>query len=289
MNDVQPYAFGRQASEPVAAIGGLEKLGDRLSKKLRAIIEPFSGGRPGVVAKPIDNTMFMMWDACVPSFASLTLYRLHPIKRTVTLRMDAELISLLVDRFYGGSSSKTVGERTEFTPTETRVATRLAAQVIAALVDCWAEIAPLEPVLLGRETNVAQAEIMAGESQVIVQAFEIDLGDRDNRLIEIIYPKDGLASLEFGPADKAADEAGPSDPVWQAQLGRRLDQVRLPVRTVLARPNLKIAELVSLQTGDVIPIHIARNLPLLIGDRIFAHGTIGEQDGCAAFMIEKLA
>jgi flagellar motor switch protein FliM len=289
MNDVQPYALGRQANLPTAAIGGVEKLGDRLAKRLRAIIEPYSGGRPLVTVKPLDNTMFMMWDACVPSFASLSLYRLHPIKGPVTLRIDAELVSQLVDRFYGGHSSRPAVERREFTPTETRLAMRLADNVMAALVDCWAEITPLESVLIARETNVAQAEIMASEAEVIVQAFEIDLGDRHPRVVEIVYPRDGLAGLEMGSADKNAEIVRPADPVWQSQLDRQLDDVRFPARTVLARPNLKISELVALKPGDVIPIHIARHLPLLIGERIFAHGSIGEQDGCAAFMIEKLA
>ncbi len=245
MTDVQPYALGQQPSEPAAAIGGLEKLGDRLAKRLRGLIEPYSGGRPIVTAKPIDNTMFMMWDACVPTFVSLSLYRLHPIKGTVTLRIDAELISLLVDRFYGGHGPRTTIERREFTPAETRLVARLSEQMIAALVDCWAEIMPIEPVLMGRESNVTMAEIMPGEADIVVQAFEINLGDKDHRLVEVIYPRDGFAGLEIGGADKngsqRADVSAPVDPVWQARLGNRLDDIRLPARTVLARPNLKIS------------------------------------------------
>lgn len=290
MNDVQPYAFGRQGNTPTAAIGGMEKLGDRLAKRLRAIIEPYSGGRPAVIAKPIDNTMFMMWDACVPHFVSLSLYRLPPIKGPVTLRIDAELVSQLVDRFYGGSSHKAPHDRREFTPTENRLAMRLAEAAMAALVECWADIAPVEAMMTARETNVSQAEIMPADAEIVVQAFEVNLGERDSRLIEIVYPKDGFAGLEIAGADKGGEDVRAiADPVWQARLGSRLENVRFPARTVLARPNLKIAELVSLKPGDVIPIHIARHLPLLIGDRIFAHGSIGEQDGCAAFMIEKLA
>jgi flagellar motor switch protein FliM len=79
------------------------------------------------------------------------------------------------------------------------------------------------------------------------------------------------------------------DPVWRRQLAERMDDVRLPARTVLARPNLNMSQLMALQPGDVINIHIARHLPLIIGNRVFAHGSIGEQDGRAAFMIEKLA
>ena len=291
MYDVQPYAFGRTAAaEPAATIGGLDKLGDRLARKLRSLIEHYSGQRPGVSAKPLDNTMFMMWDACVPSFVSLSLYRLPPIKGVVTLRMDADLISLLVDRFYGGRGPRHVVGRQEFTPTEQRLITRFSNEIINSLVDCWADIAKLDPFLVSRETGVGHADILSADANVIVQTFEIDLGEKDKRLIEIVYPEDGFAAIEAPPAaPRRAEEPRAKDPIWQSQLIQRLDDVRLPVRTVLARPNLKMSELMALQPGDVIPVTIARNLPLLIGDRVFAHGSIGEQDGCAAFMIEKLA
>jgi len=293
MLDVQPYAFGRQGEEPVAAIHGLEKLGDRIARRLRAIIEPMSGGRPAVTARPSDDTMFMMWDAAVPAFVSLSLYRMHPIKGLVTLRIDAELVSLLVDRFYGGTGPRSAHARREFTPTESRLIARLGDQIVKALVECWSDVAVLEPMLVGRETNVAQAGIMANDAPVVVQGFDIDLGERDRRTIEIVYPRAGLLGIEMLAGERSAargqEPAGAIDPVWQARLCTRLEQARMPARTVLARPNLKMSELVALKPGDVIPIHIARNLPLLIGDRVFAHGSIGEQDGCAAFMIEKLA
>jgi len=287
--NVQPYAFGRAGAEPAAAVSGLEKLGDRLARRLRTLIETYSGGRPGVSPKPLDNTMFMMWDACVPSFVSLSLYRFLPMKGVVTLRMDAALVSRLVDRFYGGRGGGSNADRHEFTPTETRFIGRISTQIMDVLAECWADIAKMEAILIGRETGVGQADIMSADSDVVVQTFEIDLGEKDKHLIEIIYPQDGLNSLEGPVVPRRVEEQRAKDPVWQGQLGRRIEEVRLPVRTVLARPNLKMSELMALKPGDVIPIHIARHLPLLVGDRVFAHGTVGEQDGCAAFMIEKLA
>ena len=289
MNDVQPFALGRQTSEPVAAISGLEKLGERVSRRLRAIIEPYGGTRPLVTPKPLEETMFMMWDASAPEFASLSLYRLHPIKGPVVLRIDAPLVSLLVDRFYGGKGERLGADKREFTPTETRLAARLADGIVAALVECWAEIAPLEAVLISRETNPGHTQLMPAETAVVVQSFEVDMGGHHPRIIEFIYPKAGFAGLEIVGSPKTGDEARPADPIWRTRLAGRLEDVRFPVRTVLARPNLKMAELMSLKPGDVIPIHIARQLPLLVGDRAFAHGTVGEQDGSAAFMIEKLA
>jgi flagellar motor switch protein FliM len=289
MNDVQPYAFGRAAAEPAANLAGLDKLGDRLARKLRSLIEPYCGGKPGVTPKPLDNTMFMMWDACVPGFVSLSLYRLPPIKGVVTLRIDANLISQLVDRFYGGRGPSHSAEKHEFTPTELRLLNRLSGQIMTALVESWKDIAKLESILVARETGVAQAEILPADANVVVQTFEVDLGVKEKFLIELVYPQDGLSGLEAPAGARRVEETRAADPYWETQLTRRVEQVRLPVKTVVARPNLKMSELMELKLGDVIPIHISRHLPLIVGDRVFAHGTIGEQDGVAAFMIEKLA
>lgn len=290
MQDAKPYKFGKgAAAQSPALLNAIDRLGDRLARQLRILLEPFCGSRPSVTAKPVDRTMFMMWDACVPPFTSLSLYRLHPIKGTVALRMDAPLISSLVDRFYGGRGSAVDTDAREFRPTENRLIDRLSGQVMTALVKCWADVVPMEPFLIGRETGVQQADIASADADVVVQSFEVNLGERDSWTIEFVYPLEGLSSVEGANVPRMVEETRAADPRWEADLASCMDNVRLPARTVLARPDLRMTELMALKPGDVINIHIARHLPLLIGDRVFAHGTIGEQDGRAAFMIEKLA
>jgi len=289
MEEARPYQFGKAAQQSPALLNAIDRMGDRLARQLRMILEPYCGMRPVVTAKPIDRTMFMMWDACVPAFTSLSLYRLHPVKGVVALRIDAPLVSALVDRFYGGRGSPPDMDAREFRPTETRLIDRLSGQVMAAVVTSWADVVPMDATLIARETGVVQAEIASADADIVVQSFEVSLGDRDLWTIEVVYPLDGLSSVEGVNLPRAVVEPRPTDPVWQRQLAGCMDNVRLPARTVLARPNLKMTELMALKPGDVINIHIARHLPLIIGDRVFAHGTIGEQDGRAAFMIEKLA
>ena len=290
MEEPKPYQFGRAAQSSPALLNAIDRLGDRLARRLRVIVEPLCGVRPVVTVKPVERIAFSAWDAAVPVFASLSLYRLHPIKGVTTLRIDAPLISTLVDRFYGGNGGAPDTLKREFTPTENRLVERLSGQVMTALLESWADLLPLNAGLIGRETIVSQAEIASAEAMLVVQGFEINIGGKDNWTIEIVYPLDGLSAVELaGASHPGGDEARAADPLWQAMLAGRVEEVRLPARTVLARPNLKMSELVALKPGDVINIHIARHLPLLIGDRVFAHGTIGEQDGRAAFMIEKLA
>lgn len=290
MEEPIAYQFGRAATpQSPALLGAMDRMGERLARRLRGILEPLSGGRPAVTPKPVEQTMFMMWDACVPPFASLSLYRLHPVKGVVALRIDAALVSVLVDRFYGGTGGLPSGDAREFTPTESRIIDRLSGQIMAALTACWADFVPMDAVLLGRESGVAQADIMASDADAVVQSFEVNIGERDSWLIDLVYPLDGLNGVETIDAPRGVEEHRPADPVWRSRLAARMDDVRLPARTVLARPNLRLSELLALKPGDVINIHIARHLPLIVGDRVVAHGTVGEQDGRAAFMIEKLA
>jgi len=60
------------------------------------------------------------------------------------------------------------------------------------------------------------------------------------------------------------------------------------VRSVLARPELTMGQLMALKPGDVIPINLAAKVPLLVGSKRFAEGTIGEQEGRAALLVESV-
>jgi flagellar motor switch protein FliM len=289
MTEPQPYVFGQAAGQSSATFGLLERVRDRLARRLREIVEPYSGNRPTITPRPLGQMTVTEWAKASPAFTSLTLYRLHPIKGTVALRMDAKFVSLLVDRFYGGTGHLGHGASSEFTPTESRLIARLSGQIITAMVETFSDITALETHLLGYETSLAQSDFMQAGNGIVTQAFSIEVGEKDKHVIEIAYPLEGIELLETQCSLHPHVEIPVRDPVWQDGLSRRMDDVRLPAKTVLARPNLKMSELLDLKPGDVIPIHIARHLPLLVGDRVFAHGTIGEQDGRAAFMIEKLA
>ena len=67
-----------------------------------------------------------------------------------------------------------------------------------------------------------------------------------------------------------------------------VSQVCLPVRSILARPELPLSRIMTLQPGDVIPLTMPRNVPLTVAGRLFAHGTIGESNGRAAIRIESI-
>lgn len=288
MNDVQTYAFGRGESQTPQLLSGLDRLGEKLGRRLRALFEPISGVRPHIAMLDAQVLDFGQWSAQVPTFSSIGVYRIAPLKGQMLLRMNAAMISTLVDCFYGGLGNRPLPARGEFTPTEDRLISRISEGVIARLSEGWADILPLEIGLVIRETGIGFASAAQPGEQMVLQRFMLSIARDQEWPIDLLYPLSSLRAVEPLMGTKAPVDEERVDPVWQARIANRMRDIRLPARTVLARPNLSLADLMQLKTGDIIPVNISRSLPLIVGDRIVAHGSIGEQDGRAAFQIEKL-
>ncbi|ANI78422.1 MULTISPECIES: flagellar motor switch protein FliM [Sphingobium] len=289
MNDVQTYAFGRGESQTPQMLSGLDRLGEKLGRRLRALIEPISGVRPHVGVADARVLDFATWSADVPAFTSIGVYRIAPLKGQMLLRIDAAMISTLVDCFYGGLGNRPLPARGEFTPTEDRLISRISEGLIARLVDSWADILPLEPGLIIREAGIGFASAAQPGEQMVLQRFMLSIARDQEWPIDLLFPLSSLRAVEPLMGAKAPADEERTDPIWQARVANRMRDIRLPARTVLARPNLSLADLMQLKAGDIIPVTISRSLPLIVGDRIVAHGSIGDQDGRAAFQIEKLS
>lgn len=286
MEDIQALQLGR--SEPTAPINlaGVDRLGEKLGRQVRLLLEPYFGAKPMVAVRPAETINFDLWSAMAPGFASLNVYRLSPLKGMMLLKMDPQMVSVLVDRFFGGSTGRP-SQRNEFTYGEERIIARVADAVMDALVSSWRELVELEVSLVGRETDPQALAIAETNDQMLVQTIDIRLGKEEPWAIDLMFPVVSLRQIEPLLAQGGLGEGCP-DPLWRARLADRMQDIPLPARTVLARPTLQIDELMELKPGDIIPVSIARSLPLIVGSRVIAHGTVGEQNGHAAFRIEKL-
>lgn len=289
MDDVQPYSFG--ASEPQApvSLSGMDRLGERLARRIRALMEPVIGAKPTISAQPAEMVNYDLWSAMAPSFCGLSTYKLHPLKGMILVRLDAGLTWAAVDRFYGGAGTRPAPEeRGEFTPSEERLLARFSDGIMNAVIRVWGDMMHLEMALVARECDPQTLVFTETADQLLNQSFTVSFGGAEEWTIELLYPHVALRQLEPLLASHSPDEMKHRDPLWQERIAHRMGDISLPAKTVLARPSLTLSELFHLKNGDVIPVTINRTLPLIVNNRVLAHGTIGEQNGRAAFMIETM-
>ena len=176
----------------------------------------------------------------------------------------------------------------EFTATEESLLGRLTEALIGTLAEGWSEIMPVRPQLRARETNAGFAGLAKSDEMVALARFTIAPWPGHATVVEIIYPVAGLRSIEPELAAKANEEASAKTGEWRERLGAAIGEVRIEARTVLARPELSLAELMQLQAGDIIPVSLSKHVPLIVAGRRIALGTVGEHDGRAALKIDKM-
>ncbi len=286
--EIEPYALGQRKDRPVADLAHLERMNDRIARRLRDVIEPIAQTRAKVDAIPLETRRFDEWQRNQASYVSLNLFRVRPVKGMMMIAIDPAFITNMVDAFYGGTGNGLATKGGEFTPSEQRLRSRLADAIAGVLTKCWGDTYPLQFEFSTHETNADFANMVRPDEAVVVQSFTIKPGMSRSTRIEILYPLSMLQPIEDEIAARSQAGIGGDDGEWKGRLASALDNVALPVRSVLARPEMTVAQLLALKPGDVIPITLSQTVPLLVGNRRFAEGTIGEQDGRAAMMIESL-
>lgn len=284
----RPFAFGAEAARPTPTLPAIDRLNERMVRRLRDVIEPFARAKPKIGAAPTLVRKFADWQAEQPEFTSLSLYNFKPMKGPILLKIEPEFVSRLVDAFYGGSGTVTTRRTREFTGTEESLLGRLATDLIDALAEIWAEIVPIRASLRARETNIGFATLAKPDEAVAVSQFTIQPWPGESATIEFLYPLAALRSVEAALAAKTPDDVGQRNAEWRARLDSALGEVRVEARTVLARPELSLSELMNLQAGDVIPVSLPAQVPLIVEGRRIAIGAVGEHDGRAALRIERV-
>lgn len=288
-SEAQPFALGQDGGRPAGRLTGLERMGEKLARDFKDAIEPFARARTQIPTPTLETLNFDDWARDLPGFVSLSHYRMRPLKGGLLIAIDPDFIAGLVESFYGGPGGTARPHKgQDFTASEELLLKRLRDKLTAILADHWAQMAPVAFGLAAHETNIAHIGFVRDDEPVVVQRFAITAGPARTTL-QLVYPLAMIRPIEARMASKVhGDDEPAANDAWRARMAEALAHVRLPVRSVLARPEISVAELLALKVGDVIPIQLAPRTPLLAGQQRIAEGMIGEQEGRAAMMIEKV-
>ena len=264
----------------------LDGVANQFAKSLRELIRALGAPTVQVERQAAEVIRFADWTA---ASAPAIFWRYHapPLKGPVLLAGNRPLILQLVDIFYGGKG-QLAAEREELTDAEERFAARLGRDMGLQLAAAWGDKLAIAPELDCVTGDPAKLAAVRADDELLVQRFVLRGGKLDGRAITCAYPVAALRGIAGAEPAPEAREMSAADAAWTATLSGALKEVRLPVRSVLARPEISLVKLLGLEVGDIIPLTIPRNVPVTVAGRSFAVGSIGEANGNAAIMIEHI-
>lgn len=204
-------------------------------------------------------------------------------KPLICATIEADALAGLVERCFGGPNHHKRQDPREspsrlpqapMTPAAILLARRIAAR-LADVLSAAVGGAPLEPhgpdAAIAIPGRTAQFELTIAEDE------------REPWQIRLALSCDLLEAIADPAAARTATGPRGGDPAalpWSA--------ISLPLRAVLVDMAVPLGTVAALSPGMVIPVSVARRVPLKVGGRVVGHGDVGVFDDCAALRLTTL-
>ena len=280
--DVKPVSLLRAVAEK-QTFPGLDIVGGKMARGLGALF-----GTIAVSVDAVSSTthIFSAWHTEQPIGGLYCRFNLHPIKGHMALVFPPQLVAGMVDIFYGGDgkSSCAIGDITQ---SERLIIARFARAFSPLLGTSWAGYVEISPQFVGEDTDFANIGLRV-DDVVVVQPFAVHDACGVTHEVSCLYPAEALRPITALTQSSSVATNALVDPVWSAKLQIAAMQIRLPMRSIFARPELPVSRLLALKPGDFIPVSLPKYLPITVAGRLFAHGSVGEAGGRTAIKIERI-
>ena len=204
--------------------------------------------------------------------------------------LTGELLSFLVDRYFGGAmaDNSSTSTRANLTPTELRINEMLTDKFLFTLVEAWREVITLNTRVTSIETRTTFLQASSPAELALLFSYEITVGDWSSS-IDWIVPYASLEPLRSKLGNQVSD-AKPQvkNRDWEQHFLRELQSVELEVIGSLASGSASIADVLNLKTGSIVPLKMPTDVTLCVESQAFFCGEHGVLNGNKSVKIKEI-
>jgi len=219
----------------------------------------------------------------------LNMVRFRPLKGTGLITMEARLVFILVDNFFGGDGryhAKIEGR--EFTPTERRIVQMLLKIIFEDYKEAWAPVMDVSFEYLDSEVNPAMANIVSPTEVVVISSFHIEL-DGGGGDFHISLPYSMLEPIRELLDAGVQSDTEDTDLRWSKALRDEIMDVEVELSTQLLEIDLSLEQVMGLKAGDVIPVEMPEHITVFVEDLPTFRAKMGRsRDNVALQISEKI-
>jgi flagellar motor switch protein FliM len=258
-----------------------ELLGERLALALRRTIAQ-AWGNPAVQVRSCGVRALVageLKEICARP-AAISVHAFGQAHRLV-MAIEGRALLEQLDRAFGGSGSIGDDLPVELPVSANLLAKRIEPQIVDSLSS---ELGGAEFRADQRGGDLTQIRDYAADADMTVLTFEVDeCGERPWQLVL-------TAETEHFSALLPRRSAGKSTPARRKPTMREapFSDISLSAHATLVDMTVPLHRLAGLAPGAVLPIMIARNVPLQVGDTTIARGTVGQVDEQVALEITQI-
>lgn len=225
-----------------------------------------------------------------PLPSSLNIFHAEPLRGHGLFVMDAMLVYLLVDHFFGGTGQTHVKpEGRDFTVIQQRIIKIFVRQAFTDLQRAWEPVWPLRLQHVRSESNPQFAMIVSTSEIAVSVRLQIQIGDHTRDLF-VVYPYAMLEPIkEKLYSGFIADQMG-NDWSWANRFKQELQNCEVEATVQLGTAVVRLRDILNFAPGDVLLLQQSPADPLtcFIEGLPKLGGTAGVLKGNQAFCVTKI-
>ncbi len=271
----------------------LGRVSERLARRLAGALAPLLGGEAPMVRclAVAEGTMATLRDGAAHALAANSLFTVGQAQAPLLVTTDAAAVLRIVDRAFGGKGAAPRPLPAAFPMAAElmigRLETMVAVQITGALDAVTDGMAAMSgPRIITpqrRDGSLAQLAPFPEDQALAILALDVREEDGLPWNLTLALPISALPAL-FGLADATKAVRGTAR-VPNGLTGAPFGDVPLTISALIVDMMLPFSTIAALVPGQILPVTVARSVPLCVGDRPIAHGTIGAVDDCIAIQI----
>lgn len=232
----------------------LEIINDRFSRYLRAALFQHMRKTIELTAGAIELVKHAQLLERLEEPSYIALVNLKPLRGTMLVVADVELVTSIVESRFGGNGRFPVSLRKrEFTTVEQKVMRRIIDTALEQFALAWQPIEHFEPDIVRQEFNPQFASVATASEIVIVSTFLVKVDNGHGRLM-ICIPYTTLEPLRDQLMSGVVADSVDQDNRWYELLKNGVEQATMPLCVELAEIEMTIGDLLALRPGDVFEI-----------------------------------
>ena len=211
-----------------------------------------------------------------------------PFEAELHLLLPGELLTKLVNHYFGGGSLPAPAMPKRVTPSEQRIGERVSKTFFRTMSEIWSDRLPIAFGDLFIDITPDRFSMLPRTEGFAVIPFKLAFGDENDYLISLLVPFDALESHEELLMPRVnVEPLKDSFGTWEPEMRAALPDVSVEVRGELFELNATLRTLLQMQIGTTIPISEPVEVELFLEADSVAVGRYGAFDGFKAMQFTK--
>ena len=220
--------------------------------------------------------------AASPARLCLVSSLIKPFEHETHLLLAGDLLTALVNQYFGGGQLPAPEMLKRVTPSEQRVGERVAREFFRVMNEIWSDRLFLEFGDLFVDVTTDRFSVIPDKAGFAVFPFEVRVSDGRAHTIDLLIPFASLEPQSGALIPKTIEPPLEPETTWGADIRAALPEVSVNVSGEIGNITTTLRALLAMGVGTLIPIEPPDKVVLSLEGRPIADGKYGTHEGFKA-------